>query len=170
MITPRFQELQKFNQWWLWLILIAFLILAFYGLVSQLILNKPFGSKPMSNSGLIVFSLGVAAFIYFFYALKLITKIDAHQIYFRFVPFLKKTIEWRDVKSAKVVNYGFVGYGIRFGSKYGVVYNVNGKMGLALELKSGKKLVIGTQKEQELKSWLKSYDEIRNGLNSSPSD
>ena len=50
------------------------------------------------------------------------------------------------------MNYGFVGYGIRLGSKYGTVYNMKGNRGLAIELNNGKKFVIGTQKEMELKN------------------
>jgi hypothetical protein len=73
----------------------------------------------------------------------------------RFVPFLKKNIKWNELKSMKIVNYGFVGYGIRLGSKYGTVYNINGNKGLAIELKNGKKFVIGTQNETELNSTLK---------------
>ena len=42
-------------------------------------------------------------------------------------------------------------YGIRLGSKYGTVYNMSGDKGLAIELNNGKKFVIGTQKELELK-------------------
>ena len=44
------------------------------------------------------------------------------------------------LKSAKIVNYGFVGYGIRLGSQYGTIYNVNGNKGFAIELSNGKKV------------------------------
>ncbi|WP_282032750.1 hypothetical protein [Aequorivita sinensis] len=73
----------------------------------------------------------------------------------RFFPFVKKKVNWKDVKSAEVVNYGFVGgWGIRLGTKYGTVYNIKGNRGLAIELLNGKKFLTGTQKETELREIL----------------
>lgn len=70
---------------------------------------------------------------------------------------MRKSVEWEDVKQAKVVDYGFVGgWGIRFGTEYGTVYNIKGKKGLAIELNNGKKFLIGTQKEEELNEVLQS--------------
>ncbi len=40
--------------------------------------------------------------------------------------------------------------GIWLFTKYGTVYNTRGNKGLALELKNGKKFLIGTQKMEEL--------------------
>ena len=52
-----------------------------------------------------------------------------------------------------MINYGFVGgWGIRLFTDYGTVYNTRGNKGLALKLQNGKRLVIGTQREDELKS------------------
>lgn len=81
----------------------------------------------------------------------MITKINQNGIEIQFLPFVKKEVKWNELKSAKIVNYGFVGYGIRLGSQYGTIYNINGNKGLAIELSHGKKFVIGTQKEAELK-------------------
>jgi hypothetical protein len=70
-------------------------------------------------------------------------------------PFVKKTIYWRDVEKAEVINYGWVGgWGLRKSRKYGTVYNTSGSKGLHLVLKNGKQMVIGTQKEKELKAFL----------------
>jgi hypothetical protein len=79
------------------------------------------------------------------------TKIDQKEIRIQFFPFTNKVVEWKDVKSAEVIKYGFVGYGIRLFTKYGTVYNTKGNKGLALELKNGKKLLVGTQKIEEMK-------------------
>ena len=81
------------------------------------------------------------------------TEITQKEINMNFFPFVKKKIEWKDVKEAKVINYGFVGgWGIRLFTDYGTVYNTRGNKGLALKLQNGKRLVIGTQREDELKS------------------
>ena len=85
----------------------------------------------------------------------LITEITNQGVKMRFIPFVKKDIPWSEIKSIRIVDYGFVGYGIRLGSKYGTVYNVNGSKGLAIVLSNGKQFVIGTQREKELKEILK---------------
>lgn len=150
-----FYETQRFTQWWLWLFLIPLGLLPLIGIYSQLILKKPFGNNPMSDSGLILLTVFNFAIIALFVILRLKTEITERDIKMQFFPFVRKKVLWQDVKTAEVVQYGFVGYGIRFGSKYGIVYNIKGNKGLAVELKNGKKILIGTQKEAELKHLLK---------------
>ena len=147
-----FKEKQKFTQWWIWLILIGLAVIAVYGVFQQVLFGIKFGNQPMSNLGIIIFTLFVLGFIYFNWYITLTTEITNDGIKMRFVPFVKKEIKWSELKSVKIVNYGFVGYGIRLGSKYGTVYNMKGNKGLAIELNNGKKFVIGTQKEMELKN------------------
>jgi hypothetical protein len=151
-IKIEFKEKQKFTQWWIWLILIGLGAIAVYGFIQQIVFGVEFGNKPMSNVGIIIFTLFVFGFIYFNWYMTLITEITNGGIKMRFIPFVKKEIQWSELKSVKIVNYGFVGYGIRLGSKYGTVYNMSGNKGLAIELNNGKKFVIGTQKEMELKN------------------
>jgi hypothetical protein len=87
--------------------------------------------------------------------IRLITEIDNQHIQFAMRPFVKKTIYWRDVEKAEVINYGWVGgWGVKRSKKYGNVYNTSGSKGLHLVLKNGKQMVIGTQKEKELKAFL----------------
>ena len=151
----QFSEKQKFTQWWIWLILIGFGAIAIYGVFQQIFLGEEFGDKPMSDTGILIFALCIFGFMYFNWYITLITEINKDGIKMRFIPFVKKEIKWSEVETAKIVNYGFVGYGIRLGSKYGTVYNINGRKGLALKLKNGKKFVIGTQKETELNNLIK---------------
>ena len=149
--TILFEEHQRFSQWWLWLFLGALGVFALYGFYQQIILGKPFGSKPMSDWGLIVFLVFTAAFISMFYFMTLSTKITEKTIHIRFFPFVNKTIPWNDVEKAEVVRYGFVGgWGIRLGTQYGTAYNMSGNIGLAIQLKSGVKYLLGTQKEEEV--------------------
>ena len=145
-----FKEKQKFTQWWLWVILIGIALIPVYGIYKQIIRNETFGDKPTSDLGLIIIAICFFGLIYFFRYMTLKTKIDSIGIKIYFKPFHKKSVTWNEVKSAKIVKYGFVGYGIRFGSKYGNVYNVKGNKGLAIELQNGKKFLIGTQRENEL--------------------
>lgn len=151
-----FKEEQKFTQWWLWLILIGIGLLPIYGIYKQLILGEQFGDNPMSDLGLIIFTVFVFGLIAMFWYMRMITEIDQNEIRMSFFPFVKKRVKWKEIKNAEVVNYGFVGgWGIRLCTKYGTVYNTKGNKGLAIELLNGKKFLIGTQKETELSEIIK---------------
>lgn len=148
-----FYEVQRFTQWWLWLILIALALVPFYGIYQQVFLGNSIEDKAISDNGLIVYTIFMILLLVFFGVLRLKTSMNKHKLSFSFYPFVNKSVKWGDVKNAKLVDYGFVGYGIRF-SKFGKVYNTGGKLGLLIELKNGKSFVIGTQKEGQLKDFL----------------
>ena len=151
----KFSEIQHFRQWWLWVFLIGLAVFTIYVVYKQLILGIPFGEIPMSNLGLILYALFVVCFIAMFYFMGLKTELNKDEVQIHFIPFVKKSIPWNDVLKSEIITYGFVGgWGIRLGTKYGTVYNIKGNKGLALELNSGKKILIGTQKEDELKDFL----------------
>ncbi len=155
-MKPLFTEKQKFTQWWLWLLLLGIGMIPTTGIYKQFFLSEEFGSKPMSNVGLILFSIFVYLLIAFFYFLELKTKITSEEISFTFFPLASKKVKWEDISEAKIVNYGFVGgWGVRLWTPFGTVYNTKGKIGLAIEMKNSSKFLIGTQKETELKNVLK---------------
>ena len=142
-----FKESQKFTQWWLWLLLLGLLALPMYGMVQQLILKEPWGSKPLPDWGLIIFALGMAALVYFIYAIRLKTWIHPDRIVVSFPPFFRrKQFLIADIESAEVVTYTvLVGYGLRYSPKYGTIYNIKGNKGLLITMKNRKKFMIGTQ-------------------------
>ena len=146
-----FKETQKFSQWWLWLILLLIGALPILGIYKQLIIGEKFGDKPMSDFGLIIFAVFVFSLIAMFWFMRLKTEIDQDEIRMNFFPFVKKRVNWKEIKNAEIVNYGFVGgWGIRLWTKYGTLYNMKGDKGLAIALTDGKKFLIGTQKPEEL--------------------
>ena len=158
-----FTESQKFNQWWLWAFLIGVTLIPIYGLYKQIYIGEQFGDNPLSIFGLILLLIFMIAFMAFFWVMQLSTAINEDSISIKFYPFFSKNIKWEDVTSAEVVNYGFVGgWGIRLGSKYGTVYNIRGNEGLALVLKNGKKLCVGTQKAEELAGAIKEVTSQQN--------
>ncbi len=155
-----FTEEQKFTQWWLWVLLIGITLIPVYGCYQQLILGKPMGNNPLPDIGMVIFLLFMLGFLFFFWMLRLTTEINNEGIRMTYFPFIKKEIKWEEIKSAEVLNYGFVGgWGVRMGTKFGTVYNTRGNMGLALVLKNGKKLCIGTQQPEELKTVLNKVNE-----------
>jgi len=154
-MKTEFKEEQKFNQWWLWLILIPMGVLPLIGIYKQLILGEKLGDNPMSDISLLIFSIIMFSLIGLFLIMKLKTSIDKNGINMHFFPFIKKSVDWQQIKNVKVVNYGFVGgWGIRLWTKYGTVYNMKGNKGLAIELLNGKNFLIGTQKPEELTAML----------------
>ena len=145
----QFKEEQKFTHLLFWLIM-----LAFYAFPVIVFLDKGI------EDSLITFFI-ITAVNLFAFSIKLSTQIDEEGIQMFFFPLLKKSISWADVKSVKVIDYGFVGgWGIRFFSNYGTVYNIRVTKGMLVELNKGKTFVIGTQKEEELKKVLKSLGKI----------
>ena len=149
-----FKEEQKFRQVWLWGIILGLPIL-----LSIFLLSESFGDTPLPTNDLIIVLLLPWASVLLFWILNLRTEINREGITIQFFPFRKKRIGWDEVDSAEVLNYGFVGgYGIKMWTKYGTVYNVDGKMGLALQLKNGKRICIGTQRAEELRRFIKAVD------------
>lgn len=154
-MKTEFKEEQKFTQWWLWLILIPVGILPIFGIYKQLILGDKFGDNPMSDLGLVILTIFIFSLIGLFFIMKLKTSIDKNGIQMSFFPFVRKKVNWNEIKNIEVINYGFVGgWGIRLWTKYGTVYNMKGNKGLAIELNNGKKFLIGTQKETELRKFM----------------
>lgn len=155
-----FKEEQKFTQWWIWLLLILIGIIPVIAIYKQIIRKETFGAQPISDLGLIIFSILIFLLFGLFVLMKLKTKIDEKEIQMHYFPFVKKRSKWTEIKKAEVINYGFVGgWGIRLWTKFGTVYNVKGNEGLAIELRNGKKFLIGTQKENELKEIVKKVRE-----------
>ena len=140
-MKPLFTEKQRFNQWWLWLLLAVSLA------VPAILLFKEASEKSGGFSGLII----ILSVIILFVVLRMTTVVTKENIQLTYFPFVNKTINLADIETMKVINYGFVGgWGIRFWTQYGTVYNVRGNKGLHIKFKNGKQLVIGTKKPQEL--------------------
>ena len=146
-----FKEEQKFTQWWVWVVIAVASIPVGVGAYRHFFVSAA-NENTMSDTGVIIEVVVISLILLLFLLLKLKTEIDQGEIRMVYVPFVRKSVKWTEVEEARVVNYGFVGgWGIRFWTSYGTVYNVSGNKGLALNLKDGKKFLIGTQKENELR-------------------
>ena len=114
----------------------------------------------MSDTGLWIFLLGTLAFVLFFLYIELRTEVDERGIRVRLRPIAKNVFPWDQVEKVELITYGFIGYGLRFSFKYGTVYNIRGKKGLAVYLKDGGRFVIGTQREADLIDYLQSLGQL----------
>jgi hypothetical protein len=156
-----FTERQRFNQGWLWLGLAAINTFFLYGLFTQTVQDVPFGDHPMSNTGLAFTAGGLLLITLLLLSVRIDTEIRQDGIYVRFFPFQLafRKYAWELLKDAQVrqykplVEYG--GWGIRFefsGNGRGKALMVSGDMGLQLELTDGTRMLIGTQKPEELEA------------------
>ncbi len=153
-----FYENQKFNQWWLWLILFGSFSFSFYTIIRSpgLDLDQPLNI--ITNPAFIIVFCAFIAIVALFLLMRLKTTISDTSIMIHLRPFTKKEFKWSEIERAKVLNYGFIGgWGIRLFTKYGTAYNIKGSIGLALELKNGKKYLIGTQKGDLLKTKIEGF-------------
>lgn len=158
-----FEEKQKPKQFWIWALLIVVCSMPLYGLYSQMVLGKPFGNNPMSNSGLVLLFCFLLLTAVFVLNITLRTKICKDGIYVKMFPFHAKFKVYHKESLAEayvrkyqpVKEYG--GWGLRYGFKNGIAFNVSGNMGLQLELKSGKKILIGSNKPKELEHALTQF-------------
>ncbi|UAM99192.1 hypothetical protein K8354_05050 [Polaribacter litorisediminis] len=166
-----FKEEQRFTQSWLIIILIVAIGVPFlfgvYGIIQQVIYKIPLGQKPMSDVGLIIFTVSMFLLTLLIFFMKLSTRIDQEGIQYQFYPFhfSMKKISWDKIEKVGVRTYlpisEFGGWGLRGGFFFNKgkeeAVNISGNIGIQLILKSGKKLLIGTQKENEAKSVLETY-------------
>ena len=152
-----FSERQQFKQWWLWLILIGINGLYIYGLYKQVVVGQQFGDNPMSNTGLFITYGVIFSLTILFLNFRLDTKIKINGIYVRFFPIhlTFKYYPWNKISKSYVRQYfpikEYGGWGLRLGLfGKGKAYNVSGDKGLQLEFSDNKKLLIGTNKPDEL--------------------
>ncbi|NOR90412.1 MAG: hypothetical protein GQ524_09165 [Anaerolineales bacterium] len=154
--SPIYREVQQFRQVWIWVIVSALSGLVWYAAVMQLLLHRPMGSSPMTDIMLVIFwfIFGIGLPALFFFS-RLVTEVRDDGIYIRFFPFLRTAhrIAFTEMKQYEVRTYHSIreygGYGIRYGSN-GKAYNVSGDRGVQIELLNGERLLIGSQRAEEL--------------------
>lgn len=144
----RYSEKQQFPDWLRYGILL-FNCSIIYFLFKSEALNM--------QSRLIIFFVLLLPSILYFWTLE--TELDQNNIYLHIRPFLSRTYTYNDIDSWQIRTYKpileYGGWGIRYGHK-GTAYNIRGNQGLQLHLTSGKRILIGTQKQQELQRVMRS--------------
>ncbi len=151
-----FTERQHFRQPLLWIGLgVADCAMLFLGW-NSLFHSAEYGDRAVPFAFLLIIFcvlLGVNALLWF---MSLDTRIDTEGIHYRFTPFIPKyrTVQWTELRSVQVrhyrpiVEYGGWGYRIGvFGA--GQALNIRGTVGIQLVFQSGKRLLLGTQKEDD---------------------
>ena len=160
-----FKEEQRFTQTWLIVIIVISLIVPLAIILKEI--DKLSTSEIIISIGTIILASGL---IFLF---KLTTRIDEKGIHYKFFPFhLKfKTVVWNDIENAYMRTYDAIseygGWGIRGGALWykakSKAINISGNIGIQLELKDGKKLLIGTNKKEQAQDVLSTYKTQHHG-------
>lgn len=151
--TVLYCEVQRFGKWWIWIAMAPVVYVILIEIVRSRfdIMVFWFGLLPM----LLVMAL-IAS-------IQLKTTITDAGVNVRLFPLINRTIffSWEEMERVYVRQYApikeYGGWGLK-GTAKNRAYNVSGKQGLQLELKDGKRVLIGTQRPGEIDIILKSIN------------
>lgn len=145
----QFREEQRF-QWFLTAMFLIPAPVVGYGLYRAVWLNNT--SIPAS---LLWPALAVALVVaVWFLRLKLVTEVRDDGLFVNFVwLWPERTIAWEQIRSVETRTYrpirDFGGWGVRWAAR-GIVYHARGNRGVRLVLASGERILVGSQRTDEL--------------------
>ena len=148
-----FKEEQSFVGTWMWYLVIGIAILSVGGTAVSL----AYTADTEGIIGLVITAVVTGGIIVLFFTSKLYISIDQNSLYYRYPPFVnsEKVITKDDVKEIYVRKYKpileYGGWGYRFRFRSGRALNVAGNVGLQFVAKNDKRILLGTQKPEELK-------------------
>ncbi len=163
-----FSEVQKFKQWWLWLILLTVTSISTYGIFKKIGFGDSIPSKLLADLSILI-PIGIMILvIILFLTIKLETEIRRDGVYVRFFPLQRKFIHysWDEISYSYVREYNaileFGGWGYRLGFlRKGRALNISGNKGLQLEFYDKRKLLIGTKLPDELTNALINLNKLK---------
>ena len=124
-----------------------------FGLASTLVAART-GEGPFPAGSLVLLIVVAVAVPLWLWRIRLITTVAEGRVIVRFAGLWKtRTISIGQIQRAEARTYRpireYGGWGIRWGGN-GWAYNVRGNQGVQLKLKSGKSLLIGSRRPDEL--------------------
>ena len=152
-------RLPKLVYFFISLFLFSLWIYFLWGSYEQLILEGSFGTKPMSDNGLIIFmvSYTILSFLlaWLFVSMKLSVKVENGNLSYRFPPFINKL---RVIDSTKITSWAIkkpkffvIGLGLRFDPvRNATIYSTGSKYFLTIKLNKGKNLWFSTKNPLKL--------------------
>lgn len=158
-----FKETQRFDQWWLRILLIAALLVAINPLILDY--NTTINSRQDLTSIATSVVIILILFFSFWFLFKLETRIDEQGIHYRYRPFHRKSRfrSWDKVREIKIRQYNpireYGGWGYRIGLRKKRALNVKGNQGIQIVYKNGRQLLLGTQRPNDAKNAIQSFFE-----------
>ena len=156
-----FYEKQRLTQWWLWVLVVVAQLIPMFINFRKLYLAGLTGKPEILFSTVGIWLLVFVLSLLLIYSIKLETKITEQGVYvrmfplgfsFKFYPF-SNMLAYYVRKYHPVREYGGWGLKGRYNNRS---LSIRGDRGLQLEFPNGNKLLIGTQKPQEIIEILKS--------------
>jgi hypothetical protein len=139
-----FREEQRFEWFWtvVWLIPVVIVGYGLYRQAVSAILLWP----PLVVTAVVAVWMNQS---------KLITEVRTEGLWIHFVLLWpERTIPWSDIRSVEALTYrpikDFGGWGVRWATARGIVYNARGKRGVRMVLASGERVLVGSQRADEL--------------------
>ncbi len=145
-----FYERQYFRVWWVWVVLLIPFIIFLFALMSQLVINKPLGVKPIDKLGSTAFGFSYLALVALMAICRLETKMYKDHIAIRYFPFVPIYLKFykSEIDIIEPVKYDplsdALGWGIKLSRKWGLVYSISGNEAISIKMKNGKKYLIGS--------------------------
>ena len=161
-MIDQFHEKQRFNQWWIWLLISGLLLTSYYTCYQEVLNGQSVDGDVPSGNAVFMPPVIMTIILSLFLLLRLETRIDHEGVHVRFFPIHRtwRTYPWTHIAHVDVREYRplmeYGGWGLRgIGSNRAL--NVAGKIGIQLVFTSGDKLLIGTQKKEEAKIIIAKY-------------
>lgn len=170
----QFREIQRFRQTWMWLLIGGVAAIFWAEMVVGLIWLAAPGIIPgepdreqlptiLAIWGVcwLLFGIGLPLLFSF---IRLIVEVGDGGISVQYFPFLSRIIPVNDIKVIEtrqfnpVRDYG--GMGIKWSPSKGQAYIVDGNRGVWMELRGGEKLLIGSQRPEELLGSIQSMQSV----------
>ena len=149
-----FEEKQSFVGTWIWYLILIIAALSIGGaIVGSFMITK----EAEGTIGLSIAAIVTIALVVLFYRSRLSVVIDNESIRYRYPPFVntENVIQKNDLNDLYTRSYNslieYGGWGYRYSLKNGRVLNIVGGEGLQIIGKNDKKILIGTQKPDQLK-------------------
>jgi hypothetical protein len=152
---PMYIETQRVHQRWIWLLVLIGVLFVAWMFVEQIVLGHPVGNNPAPDSFVwamtLLVGIGLPLLVR---SVNLTTEIRADRVVIRYFPFWRRIILLKDIaastpcKFRPMLHYG--GWGIRYGIGRGMCYTLYGNTGVRINLTSGRQLLIGSQRPEEL--------------------
>lgn len=153
-----FEEKQRFNQWWLYVIFAMVLAVLLIG-----IYKNSDGLTNFHSPVLILLLLAGILPMAIILWMQLETRIDQEGIRVNYIPFRfsEKFFSWKEIEKCYVRKYNplieYGGWGIKgLGNKK--AYNVSGNLGIQIVTRDKKSFLIGTRQPDAARAAIKNYE------------
>ena len=150
-----FREVQRWrNVWWMMVLVMGLAALQWWTFFVQIVRGVPVGNNPGSDMLVVIIWLGFGiGFPAFFLWLHMVVEVAPGAITIGYRPFANRRISTEEIIHVESCTYQpireFAGWGIRgWGGR--IAYNVSGNIGVELTLADGRRVLIGSQRADEL--------------------